>query len=328
MEKSVRLGVWGCGGHAINHLEHMPSRDLVHVVAVFDLDNTSMTKAKMVLGDVAIVLCGSVEEMLSLVDAVYIATPDYCHAKQIEVVLAAGKHVVAEKPLAIDEEQLLSVHTSSRFAATNDLIFLTCHPRRFDPRNDWLRRNLRRLTDKYGMPTAFSFEFFYPAPKDAWKEDRGLLMDHVNHEVDLMGYILGAQYISARRLRDTALEYEVIGRREEDAVFFRFAGKRTKDILDWDHAVELMALYFRDARVEVRDREPFVREYGKAGEILAEHHIPLRHHFDQYGEVIANFARAVRHEEVAYVSPYEMLLNTKAGVLLTNGGFISYSFTD
>ena len=38
------------------------------------------------------------------VDVVHIATPDHLHAPQVRDVLAAGKHVVCEKPLALTSE--------------------------------------------------------------------------------------------------------------------------------------------------------------------------------------------------------------------------------
>ena len=36
------------------------------------------------------------------IDAVHIASPNHVHAEQVRAVLAAGKHVVCEKPLALD----------------------------------------------------------------------------------------------------------------------------------------------------------------------------------------------------------------------------------
>ena len=39
-------------------------------------------------------------------DAVFIATPPYLHAEQLEDVLAAGKHVLLEKPMAESPESV------------------------------------------------------------------------------------------------------------------------------------------------------------------------------------------------------------------------------
>ncbi|MCC6791868.1 MAG: Gfo/Idh/MocA family oxidoreductase, partial [Thermomicrobiales bacterium] len=57
---------------------------------------------------------GSLDELLSEpgLTAVHIATPNYLHAPMVRQVIAAGKHVVCEKPLAMDTaegEELLAL---------------------------------------------------------------------------------------------------------------------------------------------------------------------------------------------------------------------------
>ena len=47
---------------------------------------------------------GSLDELLAEpgLDAVHITTPNYLHKPMVEAAIAAGKHVVCEKPLAMD----------------------------------------------------------------------------------------------------------------------------------------------------------------------------------------------------------------------------------
>src|SRR3954451_1600799 len=57
---------------------------------------------------------GSLDELLSEpgLDAVHITTPNYLHAPMVKAAIAAGKHVVCEKPLAMDTaegEELLGI---------------------------------------------------------------------------------------------------------------------------------------------------------------------------------------------------------------------------
>src|SRR3989338_8916483 len=321
MNQPVRLGVWGCGGHAVNHLEHMPSPELIKVTALTDLDVGRMDKARGIIGGKdGMVTSTDPRNIFDAVDAVFIATPDHCHAEQIEMALHAGKHVLAEKPLAVDQFQLAQLEANMNYAAGHGLHFSTCHPRRFDPRNIWTRDNLDVLILRHGSPVGFTFTFDYPAPKDVWKNTRGLLMDHVNHEIDLLGFFLEPDDFTARRLKDSAHAYEVIGCREGDDVWFRFAGTRSNAVKYWSSSRETATLYFERGYVEISGGEPMVREFTVDGRQVEEHAVALTHHFTRYGEVVANFASVIRGEAMPYVSLDEMFLNTRTGVDLTHDG--------
>lgn len=53
------------------------------------------------------------------IDAVYIASPNSCHAEQSILMMAAGKHVLCEKPVAADTKQLdLMIATAERCKVT------------------------------------------------------------------------------------------------------------------------------------------------------------------------------------------------------------------
>lgn len=58
----------------------------------------------------------SVEEMAAsdAVDAVYIASPNYCHAEQSIICMNGGKHVLCEKPLASNAREARSMIEASR----------------------------------------------------------------------------------------------------------------------------------------------------------------------------------------------------------------------
>ena len=64
------------------------------------------------------------------VDAVHIASPNHLHARQVREVLAAGKHVICEKPLALNQAE--TAHLVERAAATR-LVNAVCFNLRFYP---------------------------------------------------------------------------------------------------------------------------------------------------------------------------------------------------
>jgi predicted dehydrogenase len=98
----VRLAIVGCGNisqlNAPGYLQH-PRCD---VVALCDTD---AERAKRRARDWGITprICSDLAQVLddSAVDAVELLTPTWMHADQIVAALAAGKHVSAQKPLAV-----------------------------------------------------------------------------------------------------------------------------------------------------------------------------------------------------------------------------------
>lgn len=325
-KQPVRIAVWGCGGHAVNHLQHMPSRDLIEVTTLCDLSIERMLLAAQSMGDGReFVLYEDPSRLLNdpNIDAVFIATPDHCHAEQALAALKAGKHVLAEKPLAINEAQLEVIAHAIDHADERGLIFLTCHPRRFDPRNVWIKAHLEKLVGELGAPVAVTFNFEYPAPSDAWKDSRGLLIDHASHEIDLVHYFFGWADFSAIRAHDSSRAYAVSGARD-DGILFHFSGTRSETVKDWGASREVLRIVFERGVVEVGGDAPIVSILPDDSSVCHKIQVAdkLRHPFERYGMVIGNFAQAIRGEAEVYVSTEHMGHNTAFGVFLTTRGRI------
>jgi len=121
---AIRIGLLGCGGRGSADATHLIETGAARVVALADLfqdqldkgrsrfDTLQQTKGYSPL-DASQLFVGpnAYQEMANSreVDAIVIATPPYFHPRHLETVVAAGKHVYCEKPVAVDVPGALKV---------------------------------------------------------------------------------------------------------------------------------------------------------------------------------------------------------------------------
>jgi predicted dehydrogenase len=118
-EAKVRVGLLGSGSVACRvHLPGLRSCPGVEVVAVASVDDDAGEKTGVTP------VYRSYQELLEQpgIDAVVIATPNHLHREMALAALAAGKHVLCEKPLALNaaegEEMLAAALQSGRVHMT------------------------------------------------------------------------------------------------------------------------------------------------------------------------------------------------------------------
>lgn len=106
MEK-LRLGIIGCGGIANN--KHLPSIKTVgkaDVVAFCDIIEERAVQTAEKFGTKDAKVFTDYKDLLKLdLDAVYVCTPNRSHSFITVDALHAGKHVMCEKPMAINYEE-------------------------------------------------------------------------------------------------------------------------------------------------------------------------------------------------------------------------------
>ncbi|MDO8571992.1 MAG: Gfo/Idh/MocA family oxidoreductase, partial [bacterium] len=108
--QKVRYGIIGCGEHARRaHL--IPAKEIqsLELVAVSDFSQDRMNLFENEVGYAVKKYSTAKELLASDVDAVLIATPDESHAQLLVQAIRAHKHVLCEKPLAVDDEQFANV---------------------------------------------------------------------------------------------------------------------------------------------------------------------------------------------------------------------------
>lgn len=111
-EKVVTLGVSGCGRIARRLVPETSYVDAVSVAAVYDAD---MNAARELAESNSIdKVCGSFEELVDSVDAVYVATPHLEHYVQVKYALEHGRHVLCETPLVLEGEKAEELYTLAK----------------------------------------------------------------------------------------------------------------------------------------------------------------------------------------------------------------------
>ena len=127
-------------------------------------------------------------------DAVYVATPVFLHAPNTIESLLAGKHVLCEKPVAMNYAEARSIE---RAAEENGLTAGIAYYRRMYPKVNRARDLI--LSGAIGVPVlaeANCHSWFQPDGARDWRIDPkqaggGPLYDIGSHRIDLMNYFFG-----------------------------------------------------------------------------------------------------------------------------------------
>ena len=108
MDKKLRIGIIGCGGIANN--KHMPALakiSAVEMVAFCDIVEQRAINAKQQFGTPDAKSYVDYRELLAddTIDVVHVCTPNRSHSFITVDALESGKHVMCEKPMAINSEE-------------------------------------------------------------------------------------------------------------------------------------------------------------------------------------------------------------------------------
>ncbi|HEV8638687.1 MAG TPA: Gfo/Idh/MocA family oxidoreductase [Chloroflexota bacterium] len=200
MAESVGVGIIGTGTIAQAHLESLRGAPRGRAVAVFDVlgDRAEQTAQQFGIPYVA----KSVEDLLARpdVDAVIVCTPPFAHAEPTIKALEAGKHVLCEKPFALDptdaERMVRAAERAGRFLAC------ASGRGRYSPAQRKAREMMEtgELGDVYHVrSTSLRFRGrpgHHIFPQSAWFLDSqraggGVIMDGAVYTVDSVLWLLG-----------------------------------------------------------------------------------------------------------------------------------------
>src|SRR5579871_2805954 len=133
---SVGVGVIGTGVMGSEHARLIRQETPgAHLAGVFDAD---AARAQAVAADAVVFPDPRSLIASGRIDAVIIASPDATHAELTLACLAAGKHVLCEKPLASSAQDALRVVQAE--VALNRRLIQVGYMRRFDPGYQEMKR--------------------------------------------------------------------------------------------------------------------------------------------------------------------------------------------
>ncbi|WP_427173431.1 Gfo/Idh/MocA family protein [Arthrobacter sp. 92] len=144
------------------------------------------------------------------IDLVALATPSGLHIEQGLEVLAAGKHVVIEKPLDVDLKRAQEIEAAAQAAARNGVVASVISQHRFDQSSLAVSEalaagRLGRLTSAIASVAWWRSQDYYDSGdwRGTWSMDGGgALMNQGVHTVDLLLWFMGRPVeINARTAR-------------------------------------------------------------------------------------------------------------------------------
>jgi predicted dehydrogenase len=209
----IGLGVIGFGGFAQFAVQQFVQVPGVRLVGMTGTHREAAILASRRFG---VPLVEGMDEFLANpdLDLVYIATPPFLHHPQSLAALRAGKHVICEKPLALDSAQADELLAA---AEERDLLIAVNLMQRYNPLFDVVKQIIdERLL---GEPLHGSFENYAvdeTLPPQHWFWDRsksgGIFIEHGVHFFDLFaGWLGDGEVIAAQAIDrpDSGVEEQV-----------------------------------------------------------------------------------------------------------------------
>lgn len=183
----LRLGVIGLGRAASSMLPSLRAHPAVRIVAAADPNPAARERFTADFGGDAVAsgveLCARAD-----IDAVYIATPHQCHAGDVRIAAANGKHAIVEKPMALTLAECRDMIAAARAAGT---VLVVGHTHGFDPGIGAMRRLIASgEVGRVRMISSVVYTDFLYRPRRPEELDTarggGILFNQVPHQIDLV----------------------------------------------------------------------------------------------------------------------------------------------
>ena len=175
MSQRVKVGVAGVGHMGKEHARIYSELQEAELVGVHD---SNPDTARKIAAKCKTRAFGSLEEMVDAVDAASIVTPTTTHLAIAEPFLKRGKHVVVEKPIAMNTEEARKLVD---LAEKHGAKLAVGHVERFNP-------VLVALEERLGRPRFIEAHRLSPYPGRS--TDIGVVMDLMIHDLEIILHLV------------------------------------------------------------------------------------------------------------------------------------------
>jgi len=176
----VRVGVIGVGVMGYNHARVLGDLSGAELVGIVDPDDVQRGKVAALLGCTAV---ASADELIDLgVDAFVIAAPTHTHHDVALKAIAAGKHVLVEKPIAPTVAEAEAIVAA---AQAKGVALMVGHVERFNPAVEAVKNAIRG-------EEILSIGITRVGPFPPRMSNVGVVIDLAVHDIDLICHFTGS----------------------------------------------------------------------------------------------------------------------------------------
>jgi len=214
MKDILGIGIIGCGEIAVIHAKAIEKAKNAEIRMVMDVNEDV---ARDLGQKYAVPYSTHLEELLSRedIDAVYIATPHYLHSPLAIKAAQAGKHIMVEKPLAIDLEEADKMISECK---KQKVALSVCLVMRYLPSvikaKELVRKGVIgkvvgiRISSLGEKPLSYWKQGYSGRVKTDWRSSKkksggGVLIMNITHDIDMLRYITGLEVTQVFSQYDT-----------------------------------------------------------------------------------------------------------------------------
>lgn len=186
------IGVVGLR-HGMEHVRTILPNRRMKLEALCDLDEALLAKARKEVGQGKVLYFSDYEKMLSCpeVDAVVIAVPATRHYELSSLALAAGKHVLCEKPVT---RELKEAYRLKEIVDKSGKVFQVGYEMRYSPLAKGIAGAIRN--EEIGRLYQMWWQMWQDIPNQHFlsKEVGGIIIDEIIHIFDLFYFWGGKKF--------------------------------------------------------------------------------------------------------------------------------------